>query len=259
MRKAIMYLLLALGIVLGVLFVGGALVGFAAGFVDGFNESAPDSTKPMWLALGSGFFIAIILCAVLNFVFLHFRFASYGIGRIPKPVLLKSLMWMMMAMGGLAFLSAIVYVPLHDSDGSVRETYGWMQSHYLLSLLVIAVIEATGNLVLYGAVLREVLEWKHRPEIVIPVFAGIMGVGSGLLGEPHLMIPTMMTVLVEAWMFEYSRSVIPVIIGDVFFWAVYLAIMGFTFHWWCFLIAAVIIIPGAYFAIKTMDPYKPID
>ena len=154
---------------------------------------------------------------------------------------------------------SLVYVPTQDPDTTVRETYQWMRSHYLLSLLFIAVVEATANLVLYGAVLREVLDWKHRPEIIVPVFAGIIGLVSGLAGEVHLMIPTMMTVVIEGWVYEYSRSVIPVIIGDVFFWAVYLAIMGFTFPWWCFLIAAAIIIPGAYLTIKTMDPYKPID
>ena len=35
MKKALMYLLLALGITLGVLFVGGAVVGFVTGFIDG--------------------------------------------------------------------------------------------------------------------------------------------------------------------------------------------------------------------------------
>lgn len=259
MRKAIMYLLLALGIVLGVLFVGGAIAGFAAGYIDGFNGNEPGTTNPVSMVIGSGFFILILLCIVMNWVFLHFRFASYGIGRIPKPVLIKSLLWMMVAMGGLAFLSAIVYVPTQDPDTTIRESYQWMQSHFLLSMLLIAVVEATGNLVLYGAVLREVLDWKHRPEIIIPVFAGIIGLVSGLLGEVHLMIPTMMTVVIEGWVYEYSRSVIPGIIGDVFFWAVYLAIMGFTFPWWCFLIAVAIIIPSAYLTIKTMDPYKPID
>ena len=166
---------------------------------------------------------------------------------------------MMVAMGGLAFLSAVVYVPTQDTDTTVRESYQWMQSHYLLSLLLIAVFEATVNLVLYGAVLREVLDWKHRPEIIIPFFAGIIGLVSGLFGEVYLMIPTMMTVVIEGWVYEYSRSVIPVIIGDVFFWAVYLAIMGFVFPWWCFFIAVVIIIPAGALVVNTLDPYKPID
>lgn len=259
MRKAIMYLLLALGIVLGVLFVGGAIAGFAAGYIDGFNDNEPGTTSPVSMVIGSGFFILILVCIVMNWVFLRSRFASYGMGRIPRPVLIKSLMWMMLAMGGLAFLSAVVYVPTQDPDTTIRETYQWMRSHYLLSMLFIAVVEATADLVLFGAVLREVLDWKHRPEIIIPVFAAIIGLASGLAGEVHLVIPTMMTVVVEGWVYEYSRSVIPVIIGDVFFWAVYLAIMGFTLPWWCFLIAAAIIIPGAYLTIKTMDPYKPID
>lgn len=259
MRKAIMYLLLALGIVLGVLFVGGAVAGFVAGYIDGYNDNAPGTTETAGMVIGSGFFILIVLCVVMNWVFLHLGFASYGKGRIPRPVLLKSLVWMMLAMGGLAFLSAVVYMPTQDPDTAVRESYQWMQNHYLLSLLLIALVESTADLVVYGAVLREVLDWKHRPEIIIPVFAGIVGMASGLLGEVHLMIPTMMTVLIEGWVYEYSRSVIPVIIGDVFFWAVYLAIMGFIFPWWCFFIAVAIIIPAGYLVGKTLDPYKPID
>ncbi len=250
---------MALGIVLGVLFVGGAVAGFVAGYIEGYNGNEPGTTSPVSVVIGSGFFILILLCIVMNWVFLRFRFASYGIGRIPKHVLVKSLIWMMLAMGGLAFLSAVVYVPTQDTDTTVRESYQWMQSHYLLSLLLIAVFEATVNLVLYGAVLREVLDWKHRPEIIIPFFAGIIGLVSGLFGEVYLMIPTMMTVVIEGWVYEYSRSVIPVIIGDVFFWAVYLAIMGFVFPWWCFFIAVVIIIPAGALVVNTLDPYKPID
>ena len=149
MRKAIMYLLLALGIVLGVLFVGGAVAGFVAGYIDGYNGNESGTTSPVSMVIGSGSFILILLCIVMNWVFLHFRVASYGIGRIPKPVLLKSLLWMMVAMGGLAFLSAVVYVPTQDPDTTIRESYQWMQSHFLLSLLLIAVVEATANMVIY--------------------------------------------------------------------------------------------------------------
>ena len=37
MKKAMMYLLLALGITLFVMFIGGAVGGFVLGFIDGFN------------------------------------------------------------------------------------------------------------------------------------------------------------------------------------------------------------------------------
>ena len=37
MKKAMMYLLLALGITLVVMFIGGAMVGLIAGFIDGFS------------------------------------------------------------------------------------------------------------------------------------------------------------------------------------------------------------------------------
>jgi uncharacterized membrane protein YfcA len=108
-------------------------------------------------------------------------------------------------------------------------------------------------------VLREILEWKHRPEIVIPIFGAVMGLLSGLFNHPLLIIPGMMIAQLEGYVYEYSRSIIPVIICDVVFWVVMLSLMGITFPWWCLLIAAAMIIPGTLFAIKTMEPYKPID
>ena len=47
MRKAMMYLLLALGICLVVAFAGGALIGFAAGFIDGFNVQINTVALPL--------------------------------------------------------------------------------------------------------------------------------------------------------------------------------------------------------------------
>ena len=49
------------------------------------------------------------------------------------------------------------------------------------------------------------------------------------------------------------------VVSDSVFWMVMLCMMGFTFPWWCLLIAAAMIIPGTVFALKTMEPYKPID
>ena len=50
-----MYLLLAFGIILGVLFVGGAVIGFVAGFIDGFqgNETGTTSVLNMMTVGGS--------------------------------------------------------------------------------------------------------------------------------------------------------------------------------------------------------------
>jgi hypothetical protein len=69
----------------------------------------------------------------------------------------------------------------------------------------------------------------------------------------------MMVAMIEGWVYEYSRSIIPVIIGDVFYWVVMLAVMGIALPWWVFIAAGALIIAGAYFTITTMEPYKPID
>jgi amino acid transporter len=267
MRKAMMYLLLALGITLVVLFAGGALIGFAAGIIDGFNESKPGTTNSLSLMTFGGILIALVLSLVLHWVFLHFGFASYSAGRIPKPLRWKVLLGVMMAMGGLALLCCVIYNPivpydgtmLTESDDSVRSAYTWMKTHPIQSLLVIAAIEMTANLVLYGAVLRELLEWKHYPIVIVNVYALVMTLLSGLFSNPLLMIPSLITAQVEAWTYEYSRSIIPVIVGDIFYWIVMLSLMGISFSGLWYLVACIIVVPGIFLAMKVMEPYKPID
>lgn len=258
-----MYLLLALGICLVVLFIGGAFVGIAAGLIDGYNSSRPGTTSPV----SSGILMALVLCIVLHWVFLRFGFAKYTMGRIPKSSWWKMLLGLLLAMGGLALLVCVLYNPLVPYDGTmltepddtVRSAYQWIKSHPIQSLLVMAAIEMTADLVLYGAVLRELLEWKHYPVVIINVYALLMALFAGLYGNPMLMIPSLLTAQVEAWTYEYSRSIIPVIIGDIFYWVVMLCLMGISFSGWWYLVACVIIVPGIFLAMKTMEPYKPVD
>lgn len=267
MKKALLYLLLALGISIAVLLLGGALMGFVAGFIDGYNESYPGTTSSVNLMTYGGMLIALVLCLVLHWVFLHFGFSSYSAGRIPKPLRWKVLLGVMMAMGGLALLVCVLYNPiapydgtmLTESDDSVRSAYIWMKNHPIQSLLVLAAIEMTANMVLCGAVLRELLEWKHYPVIIINVYALVMALVSGLFSNPVLMIPSLMTAQVEAWTYEYSRSIIPVIIGDIFYWVVMFCLMGISFSGWWYLVACIIILPSIFYVIKVMEPYKPID
>ena len=76
-----MYLLLALGITLGVVFVGGATAGFVAGFIDGLNGDKVGTTSSMTYMVGVGSVFIIVLCGILNWVFLKLDSASYTIGR----------------------------------------------------------------------------------------------------------------------------------------------------------------------------------
>ena len=259
MKKALMYLLLALGITLGVVFVGGAVISFSAGFIDGYNESSPGSTDSRTMILSSGMILLLLTCVILNVVFLRLRYASYTVGRVPKEKRWRVVAWLVLAMAGLTMVYSMMYNPLVDSDEAVRTSYAWMKEHPVISMILCVIVEATADLIIFGGVLREILEWKHRPEIVIPVFGAVMGLLSGIFSHPLLIIPGMMVAQLEGYVYEYSRSVIPVIICDIVFWMVMLYLMGNTFPWWCLLIAAAMIIPGSLFAIKTMEPYKPID
>ena len=263
MKKAMMYLLLALGISLGVVFVGGAVISFSAGFIDGFNDgydgAAPGTTDSKTMILSSGMVLVLLTCVVLNIVFLRLRYASYTVGRIPKEKRWQVVAWLLLAMLGLALLYCMMYNPLADPDESISSTYLWIKQHPLVSLPYIILIEATGDLIFFGGVMREILEWKHRPQIVIPIFGAIIALFTAIFSSPFLMIPAMMLATIEGWVYEYSRSVIPVIIADAFYWVVMVCLMGITLPWWCYFLACVLIVPGAYFAINTMEPYKPID
>jgi hypothetical protein len=63
---------------------------------------------------------------------------------------------------------------------------------------------------------------------------------------------------VEGWIYEYSRSVIPVIIGDVVYWIIVLSMIGTSWGWLAFL-PFVVTIPVWLYAIKALEPTKPID
>ena len=267
MRKAIMYLLLALGIVLVVLFAGGAVMGFAAGFVDGYSEAHPGTTSPTSIMTYSGAFMVVALCAILHWVFLRWGFAKYTESRIPRDKRWQVALWLLLAMGGLGLLSCVVYNPLIEPDGTaltepdvlVRNSYIWMKAHPLYSLVMITLMEATANLILYGAVLREILEWRHFPGVVIPIFAAIIALINIVLGNAVLAVVSMVMGLVEGWTYECTRSVIPIIVGDIFYWIIFLLLMGTAFSGWYYLLACVIILPSTVLLIRTMDPFKPID
>lgn len=267
MKKALMYLLLALGIVIAVAFVSGAVMGFAAGFIDGYNDAAPGTTKTTNLVVVTAVFLILSVSIVINWVFLGFRFASYTPGRMPKEAAPRVLLLLLLAMGGLALVYSLMYNPLlpydgtltTESDESIRSVYLWIKAHPLFSLPLLVLVEATADLVIYGAVLREILEWKHKPEIIIPVFATVMALFTGFSGMVILIMPSMMVALVEAWTYECTRSVLPVIVADLFFWIVMLCLLGVAIPSWCLLVAFVIIIPSAAFLVKAMDPFKPID
>jgi hypothetical protein len=262
MKKAMMYLLLALGITLFVMFVGGAVCGFIIGFIDGINGKETGTASSMSYLVGFGSALVLVLCAILNFVFLRNKFASYTIGRIPKPICWKVFLGMILAMSGMA----VLYAAMNDiaiqrgwEDETMRELYAQLGQNPLYTLLLIVVIEATSNLIIYGAVMREILEWKHHPMIIGHIYAVVMALITLAYGNVLLILPAMMLARFEIMVYEYTRSVIPIIIGDVAFWIVTLCLLGVTSHGWWILIASILALPGVLLALNPMEPYKPID
>jgi len=270
MRKALMYLLLSLGIVLVVMFVCGAALGFAGQFIEGFIDGYQGDTNATWnpsdFYFAIGMVILCIACVILQIVFLRMRFANYTLGRmgcIPKEkrrkVIGKVIGNAGMAMYGLALLYCTISDPFFSNDETLRESYAWMTKHPVLSLIGMSFIEGTADLILYGGIMRELLEWKHRPQIIVPVFALAIGLLSACFSSPVLAIPSTMAVMFQGYLYDYCRSVIPIIIGDFFYWLIIILLIGVNLPAWFFFIAAVLIVPGAAIALQTMEPYKPID
>jgi hypothetical protein len=68
-----------------------------------------------------------------------------------------------------------------------------------------------------------------------------------------------MAVMFQGYLYDYCRSVIPIIIGDFFYWLIIILLIGVNLPAWFFFVAAVLIVPGAAIALQTLEPYKPID
>lgn len=266
MKKALLYLLLAFGISIAVLMLGGALMGVVAGFIDGYNENHYGTTDPKDLMTYGMYGIFVVLCLIIHAVFRRLKFASYTWGCVPQSLRWRVVLLMLPVMGGMALAYALMYNPLLPaddtmltvSDEGIREYYLWMKSNPWLAIPLVALIEATCDLVIYGGVLRELLEWKHRPMIIVLIYAIVMA-AFGALNSPILIIPAFLVAYVEAWVYEYSRSIIPVVIGDIFFWIVYILLIGTAIPWWGVIVAIALVAPCIYFILKALEPYKPID
>ena len=257
MRKALMYLLLSLGIILVVMFVSGAALGFMGNYIDGFIEDLSDDNSSRYFVLGM--VILCVTCAILQIVFLSLRYASYTMGRIPKNKRRLVISYTGMAMYGLALLYCTISDPFFSNDESLRESFVWIAKHPISSFIGMSFIEATADLIIYGGIMREILEWKHRPQIIVPVFALIIGLASAFFSTPVLAIVSTMTVMFQGYLYDYTRSVIPIIFGDICYWLIIVLLTGLSLPAWCFFIAAILFVPGAFLALQTMEPFKPID
>ena len=268
MKKALMYLLLASGIFIAVVLMFGALMGFVAGFIDGYNGAEPGSNIPQNVMNISLAICFVFLAVVLHVVFLGSKFASYTTGRIPKDKFWKVIGLVMVAMGGLALVESMIYNPIaelggpmfNESDAESRDLFRWAHENPWYSIPFFALIETTFGMVFFGAVLREILEWKHRPVLVIGITAVIMGVIYYFIeSNPYMVVLMVFVFIMECWIYECTRSVIPVVVGDVFFSAVNLLMMGNDPSSWIILLGTIIALPAIYMLMRILDTFKPID
>ena len=132
-----MYLLLALGITLVVMFIGGAMVGLIAGFIDGFNGNQVGTTTSMSVMVYAGSVSLILLCIILNWVFIKLGFASYTIGRAPKKARWKVYACMIPVFASLAILSNAMPEGEFDFGNSLKDSYAWMRSHFIFSIVIL--------------------------------------------------------------------------------------------------------------------------
>ena len=268
MKKALMYLLLASGIFIAVILVYGALMGFVAGFIDGYNGAEPGANIPRNVMYGSLGICFLFLAIVLHAVFLGSGFASYTTGRIPKEKFWMIIALVMAVMGGMALIQSMIYNPITELGGSTftetdvesREVLHWAHEHPWYSIPFFALIEVTLDMVLFGAVMREILEWKHRPILVIAIMTVIIGIIYFMVeSSPYLVILMVCAFVIQCWVYECTRSIIPVIIGDVFYSSVNILMMGTTSSPWLILMGIIIALPAIYMLMRTLDTFKPID
>lgn len=262
-----MYLLLALGISLGVLFVGGALGGFIAGFVDGYNEAAVGTTSPAQYVTIVAVVLVVLWTVAMQWTFLANRFASYTLGLIPKNRLWSVTLMTFLVFAGLNMLDMVVYNPLADSDSESQEIWQWVATHRWQSILLLIPVDVTYLLVLYGAIFREIADWKPNAEpnllmgafgaaVFFPMFAVVLIVDAELVRS---MIPTFMSIQVACMVFLCTRSVVPLLIGCTLADVLSFAFIDVSLNGWYFFPAAILMFVGGWGAWKATEGYRPID
>lgn len=262
-----MYLLLALGISLGVLFVGGALGGFIAGYADGFNDAKPGTTSPAQYATVMVVVMVVLWTVAMQWTFLANRFASYTLGLIPKNRLWSVTLMAFLTFAGLNMLEMVNYHPLADGAPESREIWQWVATHRWQSILLLIAVDVTYMLVLYGAIFRAVAEWKPNAEpnllmvafgiaVLIPMFAIVFFVDTEIT---RTMIPTFMSIQLACMIFLCTRSVVPLLIGSTLADVLTFAFIDVSLNGWFFIPAAVLMFVGGWGTWKATETYRPIE
>ena len=262
-----MYLLLAFGITLGVLFVGGALGGFIAGFVDGFSDAEMGSSSPSQYVAIVAVVLVVLWTVAMQWTFLANGFASYTLGLIPKNRLWSVTLMTFLAFVGFNMLEMVIYNPLADSDPESQEIWQWIATHRWQSILLLIPVDVTYMLVFYGAIFREIAEWKPNVEpnilmsafgaaVVFPLFAVVFFVDTDLVRS---MLPTFMSIQVACMAYLCTRSVVPVLIGSTLADVLAFAFIDVSLNGWFFFVAAALLLIGGWGTWKATEGYRPID
>ena len=267
MKKALMYLALALGITLVVLFVGGAVGGFIAGFVDGFSDAKTGTSSPAMYVEIVTLVLVVLWTVAIQWTFLRNRFASYTIGLIPKNRLWSVTFMTFIAFAGINMLEMVIYNPLTDSDPESREIWQWIATHRWQSILLLIPADITYMLVLYGAIFREIAEWKPNAESTTLMASFALAVSlpvliSGICQQSDYVKPAItffVSVQLACMVYLSTRSVVPLLIGSTLADVLSFAFIDVSLNGWYFILAAILMLVGAMGAWKATASYRPID
>lgn len=267
MRKAIMYLLLALGITLGVLFVGGAIGGFIVGFVDGWNGAKNGTSSSVQYGTIAAVVMVVLWTAAMQWTFIRNRFASYTLGLIPKNRLWSVTLMAFFAFAGINMLEMVIYHPLVDGNPESLENWQWIMEHRWLTIMLLIPADITYMLVLYGAIFREVREWKPDADpnllqaffgiaVLIPMFVIVFFIDTELTRS---LIPSFMSIQIACTIFQCTRSVVPLLIGSTLADVLSVVFLDVNLSGWFFIPAAVLMFVGGWGIWKSTETYRPIE
>mgnify|MGYP007069908516 CR=1 FL=1 len=262
-----MYLFLAFGIIVAVLFVGGAVGGFIAGFVDGINDAPAGTSSPAMYGGGIAVVLVTLWTVAIQWTFLGNRFASYTLGLIPRDRLWLVSLMAFIAFWGLNMLEKILYDPLADCNPESLEIWQWIATHRWQAALLLIPVDVTYMLVLYGAVFREIVEWKPNASpqmlyiffslaVTVPVFVIGVLMGTELM---RTMFVFFMSVQVASMTYLCTRSVLPILIGSILADVLTFVFIDIHLTGWYFILAAILMIAGVWGIWKTTEAFRPID
>ena len=247
MNKALLYILLFVGISFVVFFAGGLLAGV---FVN-LSERHHDLPKSDIHAIAMTSLVIVTLWgAIQHVVFLKFGYADYSMGRLNKTQLWKMTLAAFMVFLGLKMLDRLLISVGDDTD--VLAFYDWMHLHPVASMTLLIIINVTLDLVIIGGIFREINDHYRKPAITIPIAAGVFGLITGLISGGQGTVLYFLFFLIAFWIYECTHSVLPIVIGDMLTCFYELVPDSFCTNGWIFIPASILILVSALAVFRIM-------